>query len=416
MINQRKNQPKIHVVLIEDSAATTAVITATLAESKEYRLSHYLSGEEFFACFKSRSTPDIFLIDSIIYDTLGNLLSSGVDIVNRLKTINRYKNIPVIMLSTVGDEDDPTFQQMVKTFYYQQKISGLMAGAADVIYKPHGIDLESDPSSFPIDELLHKVRILTQRRFLQLELRRKNRQLQQKNRELAKLNHNYINVLSFVSHEFRNSLVVIGGFLRRLLRKVDGEAEQRDLGSIISNCEFMEDMIDRYLIISRIEMGRLNLNVTEINDFFSTIIEPVLKRFGKKHLVERIEYGGPLKLAEIKLNADRYLLQIVFSNLFNNAIKYGSSEGKIIYGVEIQEKGLRFHVWNEGPGIAEDKINQVFRRFQRLKDKNIPEQKGIGLGLYNVKEIVDLHGGKIWVESEYGKWVDFIFWLPELSL
>ncbi|MCK4379428.1 MAG: ATP-binding protein, partial [Deltaproteobacteria bacterium] len=107
---------------------------------------------------------------------------------------------------------------------------------------------------------------------------------------------------------------------------------------------------------------------------------------------------------------------IVFSNLFNNAIKYGSSEGKIIYGVEIQEKGLRFHVWNEGPGIAEDKINQVFRRFQRLKDKNIPEQKGIGLGLYNVKEIVELHGGKIWVESEYGKWVDFIFWLPELSL
>jgi len=416
MINQRKNQPKIHVVLIEDSAATTAVITASFAESKEYRLSHFLSGEEFFACFKSRSTPDIFLINSIIYDTKGNLLRSGVDIVTRLKTVNRYKNTPVIMLSTVGDEDDPTFQQMVKTFYYQQKISGLMAGAADVIYQPHGIDLESDSSSFPTDELLCKVRILTQRHLLQLELRRKNRQLRQKNRELAKLNHNYINVLSFVSHEFRNSLMVIGGFLRRLLRKVEGEAEQRDLDSIISNCEFMEDMIDRYLIISRIEMGRLQLNVTEINDFFSTIIEPVLKRFGKKHLVERIEYGGPLKLAEIKLNADRYLLQIVFSNLFNNAIKYGSSEGKIIYGVEAQEKGLRFHVWNEGPGIAEDKIKQVFRRFQRLKDKNIPEQKGMGLGLYNVKEIVELHGGKIWVESEYGKWVDFIFRLPELSL
>ncbi|MEA3240005.1 MAG: hybrid sensor histidine kinase/response regulator [Pseudomonadota bacterium] len=416
MTKQRKKQSKIHVVLIEDSSVTAAIITSKLAEITEYRLSHYPSGEDFFARFNLRSTPDIFLIDSIIDDTSGNQLTSGVDIVARLKTVNRYKNIPVIMLSTVGDEDDPKFKQMVKTFYYQQKIRGLMAGAADVIYKPHGIDLESDPSSFPVDELLYKVRILTQRRLLQLELRRKNRQLRQKNRELAKLNHNYINVLSFVSHEFRNSLVVVGGFLRRLLRKVEGESEQRDLNSIISNCEFMEDMIDRYLIISRIEMGRLNLNVTEIDDFYPIIIEPVFKRLGKKKLIERIEYDGPLKLTEIQLNADRYLLQIVFSNLFNNAIKYGSSEGKIRYGVETQEKGLRFHVWNEGPGIAADKINQVFRRFQRLKDKNIPEQNGIGLGLYSVKEIVELHGGKIRVESEYGKWVDFIFWLPELSV
>ncbi len=416
MTSQRKKQSRIHVVLIEDSAITAAIITSKLAEIKAYRLSHFLSGEEFFARFNFRTTPDIFLIDSIFYDTLGHQLTSGVDIVTRLKTINRYKNIPVIMLSTVGDGDDPTFKQTVKSFYYQQKISGLTAGADDVIYKPHGIDLESDPSSFPINELLHKVRILTQRRLLQLELRQKNHQLRRKNRELAKLNHNYINVLSFVSHEFRNSLMVIGGFLRRLSRKVKGEAEQRDLDSIISNCEFMEDMIDRYLILSRIEMGRLQLNVTEINDFFPAIIEPVLKRLGKKHLIERIEYGGPFKLTEIQLNADRYLLQIVFSNLFNNAIKYGSSESKIIYGVEAQAKGLRFHVWNEGPGIAEDKINQVFRKFQRLKDKNIPEQKGIGLGLYNVKEIIELHGGKIWVESDYGKWVDFIFWLPELSV
>ncbi len=416
MINQKKNQPKVHVVLIEDNVAVAAIITDILAESGEYRLSHYLNGEAFFAGFEFRSIPDLFLIDSIIYDTLGNLLSSGVDIVNRLKTIDGYKNIPVIMLSTFGAEDDPALQQMVKTFYYRQKISGLMAGAADVVCKPHDIDLETDPSSFPVDELSYKIRILTRDRLLRLELRRKNHQLRQENRELAKLNHDYINVLSFISHEFRNSLMVIGGFLRRLSRKIKGESVQRDLDSIISNCEFMEDMIDRYLIISRIEMGRLNLNVTEINDFFSSIIEPVLKRFGKKHLIERIEYGGPLKLTEIRLNADRHLLQIVFSNLFSNAIKYSSPESKIIYGVQTQGKGWRFHIWNEGPGIPDDKIDQVFGRFRRLKDANIPEQKGIGLGLYNVKQIIELHGGKIWVESDYGKWVDFIFWLPELSL
>ncbi len=416
MVQQRKKSLRVRVVLIEDSDATAAIIAEALAEAGEYQLSRYVSGEEFFARFTSRSAPDIFLVDSIIYDGSGKLLSSGVDIVTRLKQIKKYQSVPVIMLSTVGDERDPTFQQMVKTFYYQQKISGLTAGAADVIYKPHGIDLERDPASFPAAELIHKVRILTERRFLQQELRRKNRQLRQKNRELAKLNHNYINVLSFVSHEFRNSLMVIGGFLRRLARKMEGEAEQRDLDSIISNCEFMEDMIDRYLILSRIEMGRLRLNPTDIDDFYGEIIEPVLKRLGKKHLVDSIEYDGSLELRKIRLTADRYLLQIVFSNLFNNALKYGREGGRIVYGVDAgEEQGLRFHVWNEGPGIAHDRIGQVFGKFQRLRDKNIPEQKGIGLGLYNVKEIVKLHGGRIWVESDYGKWVDFIFWLPEVS-
>ena len=415
MAGQRKKEAKIHLVLIAGSASVTGIITG-MFNSEKYRVSCYLSEEEFFARFNFRTSPDIFLIDGIFSAVSENQLTDNANIIARLKTINRYHNIPVIILSTVGAEDDETFQPLVETSCYRQKISALRAGADDVICIPEEMEIESDPAAFPVDELLHKVGILTQRHRLQLELRRKNRRLQRKNRELATLNHNYINVLSFVSHEFRNSLVVIGGFLRRLSRKIEGDAKQRDLDSIISTCEFMEDMIDRYLILSRIEMGRLHLNATEIDDFYTTVIEPVFKRLGKKKLIERIEYGGPLALGEIQLRADRYLLQIVFSNLFNNAIKYGSSGGKIIYGVEAREKGLRFHVWNEGAGIAANKIYQVFRKFQRLQDKNIPEQKGIGLGLYNVKEIIELHGGKIWVESEYGKWVDFIFWLPELPL
>jgi signal transduction histidine kinase len=163
-------------------------------------------------------------------------------------------------------------------------------------------------------------------------------------------------------------------------------------------------------------MGRLRLNPTAIDDFYGEIIKPVLKRLGKKHLVDSIEYDGSLELTKIRLTADRYLLQIVFSNLFNNALKYGCEGGRIVYGVDAgEEQGLRFHVWNEGPGIARNQIGRVFDKFRRLRDKNIPEQKGIGLGLYNVKEIVELHGGRIWVESDYGKWVDFIFWLPEVS-
>jgi len=173
MTPQGKKQSKIHVVLIEDNAATAAAIASKIAEIKEYRLSHYLSGEEFFTRFNFRTAPDIFLIDSFLDDASGKLLDRGVDIVARLKEIKKFKNIPVLMLSANPDEPDHTCPQLVNTFYYQQKISGLKAGAADVIYIPDYIDIESDPSLFPIDELLHKIRILTQRRFSQLELRRK---------------------------------------------------------------------------------------------------------------------------------------------------------------------------------------------------------------------------------------------------
>ncbi|MBN2332967.1 MAG: hybrid sensor histidine kinase/response regulator [Deltaproteobacteria bacterium] len=414
MISSEKAARKLHVVLIEDSHTTAAAIVNKLVDVHGCRVSHFVNGKDFFSGFNLNVLPDIFLVDSILKDQQGRLLASGVDIVSRIKTIKRYLNVPVIMMSSAGDEQEPPFQAMVDSFYYQQKINGLMAGAADVIYKPHSADLESNPDMFPFDELVHKIRMLTQRRLLQQELKKSNRQLRQKNRELAMLNNNYINVLSFVSHELRNSLVVVGGFLRRLSRSIIGDAEQRDLDTIISNCEFMEDMIDRYLILSRIEMGRLRLNITDIDDFYQMIIAPVFKRLGRQNLEKRISYDGQLELAAVSFHADRYLLQVVFSNLFNNALKYGIPEGKISYGVTAYDDGLQFHVWNEGTGIADDKINKVFQKFQRLKDQNIPEQKGIGLGLYNVKEIVELHGGKIWVESEYGQWADFIFRLPRV--
>jgi signal transduction histidine kinase len=373
---------------------------------------HFLSGEEFFARFNFRRTPDIFLVDSLIYDQQGNLLTSGVEIVSRLKARKRFENVPVIMMSTTGDEREPSFAQLVGSYYYQQKINGLMAGAADVIYKPHGLDTARDPASFPIEELVHKIRILSQSRILQQELGRANRQLRRKNRELAALNRNYLNVLSFVSHEFRNSLVIIGGFLRRLSRSITGGRQRRDMDTIIANCEFMEDMIDRYLILSRIEMGRLRLNPVDVDNFHEAVIKPVFQRLWKE--AKKIEFveDGELKMADLRCRVDTYLLQVVFSNLFNNAIKYGRPGVAVRYGAAREGDGYRFHVWNAGMGIEADKLKRVFHKFHRLQDKNIPEQKGIGLGLYNVKQIVELHGGRIWVESDYGHWVDFIFWLP----
>ncbi|MBW1646089.1 MAG: hypothetical protein JRJ56_07165, partial [Deltaproteobacteria bacterium] len=76
---------KLSIVLIEDSPSTAAIIIESLRRDYGYRVDHFLSGEEFFARFNFRRTPDIFLVDSLIYDQQGNLLTSGVEIVSRLK-------------------------------------------------------------------------------------------------------------------------------------------------------------------------------------------------------------------------------------------------------------------------------------------------------------------------------------------
>jgi signal transduction histidine kinase len=404
---------QLHIVLIEDSPSTRRIIIDGLSDELSCRVTPYVSGEQFFADFNFRTAVDVFIVDNLIYGADGSRKMDGCGIVSRIKGRRRYARVPVVMLSTAGDEEAPRFQEMVRTYYYRQKISGLEAGADDVIYKPHGLDLEDDPDAFPMAELVHKISILVHRRELQVELTRMNLQLRRKNRELHQLNENYLQVLSFVSHEFRNALVVIGGFLRRLKRRLDGDADHHDLDIIISNCEFMEDMIDRYLILSRIEMGRLRLNPVRIDDFATAVIEPVLKRLGKDEQCNRIVYDGSLPLSEFSIEADRNLLQVVFSNLFSNAFKYGDTGKPVHYGIDRVNGGFRFHVRNAGTGIAPRDLKRVFQKFLRLRDEHIPEQKGVGLGLYNVKEIVELHGGRIWVESNYGEWADFFFILPD---
>jgi len=104
------------------------------------------------------------------------------------------------------------------------------------------------------------------------------------------------------------------------------------------------------------------------------------------------------------------LLQIACRNLISNAIKYGRRQGKIRIGFVREEKKFRFEVWNDGNGLAPDKTAQLFGKFVRFNQET-DTSRSAGLGLFITKEIITKHGGKIWVESEEGKWINFIFTL-----
>ncbi|HDN84650.1 MAG TPA: ATP-binding protein, partial [Candidatus Aerophobetes bacterium] len=113
-----------------------------------------------------------------------------------------------------------------------------------------------------------------------------------------------------------------------------------------------------------------------------------------------------------KIMADPDLLKIVMENLLSNAIKYGKEKGMVKIGARMEKKECRINVWNEGEGIPKDRIDQLFAKFTRLSGEKFRKEQGSGLGLFITKEIIQKHGGKIWAESEEGKWADFIFTLP----
>ena len=114
----------------------------------------------------------------------------------------------------------------------------------------------------------------------------------------------------------------------------------------------------------------------------------------------------------LPIKADPVLLKIACRNLISNAIKYGRSNGKIRIGFVREEKNFRFEVWNDGNGLSPDKTARLFGKFVRFNQET-DTSRSAGLGLFITREIITKHGGKIWVESEEGKWINFLFTLPK---
>lgn len=244
-------------------------------------------------------------------------------------------------------------------------------------------------------------------------LHKRETQLKRTNEDLKKINRNYMEILGFVTHEIKNRLGIIMGSSYNLKGEVVGKLNQgqkKMVDILLRNAERLNVMIKNYLDLSRIERGELRVNKQKI-DFKEDILNPVLKEF-----TGEIEAKGLLLETKIpavsKIMADPDLLKIVLENLLSNAIKYGKEKGKIKIGVKKENLIWKINVWNEGEGIPRDNIDKLFIKFTRLGGEKFKKERGSGLGLFITKEIIQKHGGKIWAESEEGKWANFIFTLP----
>ncbi|MEW6348390.1 MAG: PAS domain-containing sensor histidine kinase [Thermodesulfobacteriota bacterium] len=233
-------------------------------------------------------------------------------------------------------------------------------------------------------------------------------------RELELLNSNYRETINFISHESKNSLIVISGFVHRLLDSETDPKRNHSLEIVYHHAKFLEAMSRDFLVMADLERGEFQLSRDLIESFQEEVILPAMmglkERYPDSFSTYDTSMGG---VGPVRLRGNAALLEIVFRNLFGNALKYRSTDGKIAYGVEDLGDRYKFNVWNSGPGVPAAQVERIFEKFYRIHDETTRGKKGTGLGLYNITRIIEAHGGKIWCETKPGEWINFLFTLPK---
>ena len=228
--------------------------------------------------------------------------------------------------------------------------------------------------------------------------------------ELDKLKDEFV---SITSHELRTPMTVIQGYVWRILNdkneKLSDVMKER-LNRVYSSTQRLIALVNDMLDISRIESGAMQLktSVFDMSKLSIEIKDELFDSFSKKNL--RVEIGD----GNYNVKADVDLVHQVLLNLIDNAIKFTPNGGNIQVSFKPNEKYLETSITDTGIGIKHEDLSKLFVKFVRLENAVAPvyHTSGTGLGLYLSRKIIELLGGKIEVDSEYGKGTKFTFSLP----
>ena len=219
--------------------------------------------------------------------------------------------------------------------------------------------------------------------------------------------------LANMSHELRTPLNSIIGFSEIMRDGLTGpisDTHKEYLKDIWESGKHLLQLINDVLDLSKIEAGMMELEL----DTFS--IEDLLKSslimFREKAMRHRIKLNADIPADIGSITADARKIKQVAFNLLSNAVKFTPEEGEVGITARKRNGVIEITVWDTGIGIAKEDIGRLFQPFQQLEATITKKYEGTGLGLHLSKKIVELHGGRIWVESEAGKGSRFSFTIP----
>ena len=237
-------------------------------------------------------------------------------------------------------------------------------------------------------------------------------ELDEKSRELEAASRHKSEFLANMSHELRTPLNAIIGFSQVLRDELFGEVNEKQaeyLGDILSSANHLLSLINDILDLSKVEAGQIELEVApfSLREALETGIVMVRERATRDGVRIALEADAGAELVE---GDERRVRQVIF-NLLSNAVKFTPAGGAVDVSTARVDGEVRVSVADTGPGLAPGDHERIFEEFQQAEiGRELRE--GTGLGLALSKRLVELHGGRIWVDSEFGKGSTFVFTLP----
>ncbi len=222
--------------------------------------------------------------------------------------------------------------------------------------------------------------------------------------------------IATVSHELRTPLTSINMAVDILSREVLGKVSepQRDmLVTAKDDCERLTKLVKELLDMSRLESGKYELKSEKIN--LRSVVEEALKPLRLQFREKGIHLESDIAPNTPDVPGDQQQLSWVVANLVSNALRYTPADGTVTIHSELLDDSVRLSVKDSGRGIPPDAVEVIFDKFVQIKQSTDATPGSVGLGLAIAKEVVEAHGGRIWVESSVGEGSTFFFTIPRLE-
>ncbi len=360
---------EIKILIVEDELLIAKGLARKL-EKLEYLVVGIASSSEAALQKVEETQPDLILMDIVI--------KGDLDGIETAKRIQEKFNIPVIYVTAYAD--DETLERAEETESY------------GYILKP-----------FKEREVHAAIKIALKKHQATLQMQKSLKAAQAVTDEKSRF-------LSIASHDLKTPLTAIqmsAGMLKDYGQKWTEDKKQKHLDRIQNSVENMNNLLEELLILSRAESGKLIFSPepTQIVEFCQSIVEEIKSI---ANLAHRVVFMSSQEV--IDGNLDQHLLRHILMNLLSNAIKYSPEGGTVSLKIHQEGQFVWFEVADEGIGLPKDYQDKLFQQFERAS--NVGNIKGTGLGLSIVKQAVDLHQGKITVQSEVGKGTIFTVTLP----
>ncbi len=245
---------------------------------------------------------------------------------------------------------------------------------------------------------------------LRYQLDQRNHELDQRNHDLAEMDRMKSSFFANISHELRTPLTLILSPVEDILRKPElPERLRTQLVFVRDNSYRLLNLVNDLLDIMRLEEGmtRLEKAPVKLNSLVNNVVGG-MQHFAQQQNVTLSVLPSP----ELSVLGDRRAIEKVAINLINNAVKFTPARGRVRVSIKEDNGFAEMQVQDTGPGIEKSNFEMIFDRFQQVDSSSTRKHQGTGLGLALVKELVELQGGRVLVDSELGRGTSFTVRLP----